>query len=312
MPVRKIIEIDDELCTGCGDCIPDCPEGALQMIDGKARLISDIFCDGLGACIGTCPVGAIKVTEREAVPYDEKLTMHQNIIPKGKNTVLAHLHHLEDHKQTEFLAQALEALDEAGMDVGWGKPVDTQGETSAMEGPVGGDVPEITSDEVEAAEACDTESLLNGSCPGSAIQSIQATESAPEPASTTEAPPKHASALQNWPIQITLMSPEAPYLKGADLLIAADCVAGSHPNFHTDLVKGKILLMGCPKLDDAQSYIEKLAYIIERNDIRSITTAIMTVPCCRGMDVIVKQAVAKSGKNVPVELFIVDLNGSMV
>lgn len=263
MAKRKIIKIDDKKCNGCGLCIPNCPEGALQMIDGKARLISDLFCDGLGACIGHCPEGAINIEERVALPYDEKKVM-LNIIKQGKNVIIAHLEHLKEHGETKYLDQALEALKEKGIKNPLGeKPA------KHAHGPSG--------------------------CPGSKMMDLR-DKKAPEKGKSA---PSGLSHLENWPIQIKLVPAFAPYLDNAHLLIAADCTSFSYPNFQDDLVKGKILLIGCPKLDDINFYTEKFTEIFKTNNIKSVTCAHMEVPCCFGLVNAVETALSASGKNIP-------------
>jgi ferredoxin len=270
---RKIISIDEEKCTGCGQCIPNCPEGALQVIDGKARLVSDLFCDGLGACVGHCPEDAMTVEERPAEPYDEARVM-ANIVKAGPNTIAAHLHHLKDHGAVAYYDAAVAYLKEHGIPV--------PGEKKTL--------------------AC--------GCPGTAVRELE-----PEPVeqscSCADAGPR-PSRLRNWPVQITLVPVSAPYLKNADLLIAADCVGSSHPNFHDDLVQGRVLLIGCPKLDDADSYLERLTGMFRENAPKSVTVAHMTVPCCFGMVHLVKQAIAASGRTIPYAEVTVGIDGKVV
>ncbi|MFC1703772.1 ATP-binding protein [Candidatus Omnitrophota bacterium] len=264
MAKRKIIKIDEEKCNGCGDCIPNCPEGALQIIDGKARLISDLFCDGLGACIGHCPVDAITTEEREAEPYDEAKVM-ENIAKQGKNVIKAHLEHLKEHGEKEFLAQAIEVLKQKGIEI----PREVLAE---KKGP------------------------LPCGCPGSMVKDFSAEKKDDNiPEDSTSIP----SQLRQWPVQIMLIPPFAPFLNNADILIAADCVPFAYPDFHKDLLKGKALLVGCPKLDDVTVYKEKFKQMIENNNIKSITYAHMEVPCCFGLINVIKTAIAESGKDVP-------------
>ena len=267
MAKRKIINIDENKCTGCAQCIPNCPEGALQIIDGKARLISDLFCDGLGACMGYCPEGAINIEEREAAPYDEKKVM-ENIIKQGKNVIKAHLEHLKEHGEMSLLKEALGVLEKKGI-----------------------------KDPLHEAHKNGASSVHahDGACPGSMAMDLRKTKKTDTPVSEAE------SELRQWPIQIKLVSPRAPYLKGADLLIAADCVPFAYANFHSVLLKGKILLIGCPKLDDAAFYAEKITEIFKNNDIKSVTCAHMEVPCCFGLVSIIKEAIMVSGKDIPFE-----------
>ncbi|MFP4057172.1 MAG: ATP-binding protein [Candidatus Brocadiia bacterium] len=264
---RPIITIDEAKCTGCGECIPNCPEGALQIIDGKARLISDLFCDGLGACIGHCPEGAISIEEREAEPYDERRVMEQKIIPQGRNVVRAHLEHLRDHDQDELLEEALAVLEER--------------DTAAPElGP-------------EAAAS---------GCPGARAMELEGEEA--------EAPGGRApSQLRQWPVQIALVPPGAPWLEGADLVVVADCVPFATANLHEDFLKGRRVLVGCPKLDDADFYRRKLALVFERGDPRSVEVVHMEVPCCFGLVALVRQALADAGKSPPLSTAKVSLQG---
>ncbi|MCX5665432.1 MAG: 4Fe-4S binding protein [Candidatus Omnitrophica bacterium] len=263
MAKRKIIKIDEEKCNGCKLCIPNCPEGALQIIDGKARLISDLFCDGLGACIGHCPQGAINIEEREAEMYDEKKVMG-NIVKQGKNTIIAHIKHLKEHNEFGYLKEAMDYLVTKGIKIRPGDLTDT-----VASGPCG--------------------------CPGSNVSQQKNAGLAPEKRLT---PSKTHSQLTTWPVQLKLVPAFAPFLNGADLLIAADCVPFAYADFHEDLLKGKILLVGCPKLDDIAYHKEKITQIIMNNDIKSITHAHMEVPCCFGFLSIIKDAIAESGKKI--------------
>ena len=274
MAKRKIIKIDEKKCTGCSLCIPNCPEGALQMIDGKARLISDLFCDGLGACIGHCPEGAITIEEREAEPYDEKKVM-KNIVKQGKNVIRAHLEHLKGHGETEYLKQAIQVLKKKGIE----NPLHV------------------------AAHA-----HMHGSseCPSLKVVDFRKED---KPHKKAKSAPSGISQLKQWPIQIKLVPAFAPYLKDADLLIAADCVPFAYAGFHDDLLKGKVLLIGCPKLDDAEFYKEKITQILKNNNIKSITCAHMEVPCCFGLVNIVKSAISLSGKNIPFKKVIISIKG---
>ncbi|MFX0098499.1 MAG: ATP-binding protein [Candidatus Hodarchaeota archaeon] len=273
---RDIIKIDEELCTGCGLCAEGCPEGAIQIIDGKARLVSDLLCDGLGACIGDCPEGAISIEKREAEVYDERKVM-SNIVMKGANTIKAHLLHLKHHDQTEYFNQAVDYLNEKGIDV-----------------------PDV--EEHEEVVACHTQP---SSCPGSRMIDLRSDSSGSDTQVTI------GSELQNWPIQLKLMNPNAPYLKGADLLIAADCVGFSNPNLHQQYLKGKILTILCPKLDsDIENYVNKLAHIFQNQDIKSITTLHMQVPCCFGINSIIENALKRSGKSIPVTEKVISIQGT--
>ena len=248
--VRKIIEIDEELCDGCGNCVPSCAEGALEIIDGKARVIAEFYCDGLGACLGECPMGALKIVEREADEFDEEAV-------------------------EEFLAQKKQ-------------------EAPARQAPA-----------------------FSGGCPSARLQSFASPESASatspcqeanKPAAFAEA----ASALSHWPVQIMLVPPTAPFLKGADLLVLADCVPVAFPTVHRDFIKGKAVMMGCPKLDNAQLYIEKFAQICKESGIKSITAVIMEVPCCGGLPMIIKKGMEMSGVDIPMEEVVISTRGKIL
>lgn len=236
MAKRKIVKIDEEKCTGCGLCVPNCAEGALQIVDGKARLVKEIYCDGLGACLGHCPEGAISVEEREAASFDEEETKK----------------HLEDLKKAN-------------------------------------------------------RKTLPCGCPGTATQTIkrQARDDGHRTAK------KSKSELTNWPVQLMLVPVKAPFLKEADLLIAADCVPFAYPDFHQDFLKGKALVIGCPKLDAATIYEEKLSEIIKVNNIKSITILHMEVPCCFGLVNIVNEAVRLSGRKVPLKEITAGIKGDL-
>ncbi|HVP96249.1 ATP-binding protein [Methanoregula sp.] len=303
---RKIISIDETKCTGCGQCIPDCPEGALQIIDGKARLVSDLFCDGLGACIGTCPEGAISVVEREAVPYDEKAVM-ETIVKQGAPVIRAHLEHLAGHGQIPFYNQAIGYLTEKGIPVpdhigpdksGTGKAAETgeaKGSGSAAS------VPGVCHPGPHGAHPF-------AGCPGAAARSIRRGRGPRQPVGGTT-----DSELRQWPIQLSLLHPSAPYFNNADLLISADCVPFACAGFHTELLKGKIVIIFCPKLDtDIEGYIEKLSQIFSLHTIRSITVVHMEVPCCSGVRYVVDQALEKSGKTIPVVDKTITIEGNIL
>lgn len=278
--VRQIIEIDENLCDGCGLCIPNCAEGALRIIDGKARLISDLFCDGLGACIGHCPQEAISVVERPADEYDERKVMEENIIPKGANTIEAHLNHLKDHGEEGYLTQALEVLKEHGINVV--------------------DFPENRHQQNECGHGC----------PGSAERVIQ-----PQPASLNGFVPvqDQPSELRQWPVQLHLVNPNAGYFQGADVLLAADCVAYALGDFHAKYLRGKSLLIGCPKLDDGLDvYIEKIRQLADNARINTITILRMEVPCCGGLVRIVKSALSQAVRKVPVKQIVVGIEGNII
>jgi NAD-dependent dihydropyrimidine dehydrogenase PreA subunit len=272
---RKIIQIDQEKCTGCGLCVTGCPEGALQVIDGKARLVGDLLCDGLGACLTTCPEDAISVEEREAEPYDEIKVM-DNIIPQGKNVIRAHLHHLKSHGQTTYLEKALGYLRDKNIliDPGPEEPVAP---------------------------------LAGHQCPGSRAMSFQAA------GANEEDPGRRPSRLTHWPIQLHLISPDAPHYQGSDLLVAADCVAYTHADFHRDYLKDHTLAIACPKLDSNQEiYRDKLVALIDRSQVRSIKVMIMQVPCCGGLLRQVMEAAGQASRKIPVTCVVVGINGGIL
>ena len=238
--MRKIIEIDEDLCTGCGECVPACAEGALQIVNGKARMLAEKYCDGLGACLGECPTGALRIIEREAEDFDEEA--------------------VEELLSKREAAQASAAA------------------------PVGG-------------------------CPSARLQTFAPAT----PCQSANAPvhlgPATGSALSHWPVQIRLVPPSAPFLKGADLLIAADCVPVAYPEFHRDLLNGKVVMLGCPKFDEVESAIQKFTEIFTSSGIKGITMAIMEVPCCSNMRHIVSQALTRSGQAIPMQEVVISARG---
>ena len=280
MAKRKIIRIDEENCNGCGLCIPDCPEGALKIIDGKARLISDLFCDGLGACIGSCPEDAITMEEREAEEYEEKEVM-RNMVRQGKNVIKAHLEHLKEHGQGEYLEEAVDFLKERNIEI------------PLKEEPLH-----------RAHEHTDCFS----SCPGSKIMDFREKHK-----EVKEETGKRQSQLRQWPIQLHLVSPTAPYYQGQDVILTADCVAYALGDFHKDYLKGKAIAIACPKLDESQNvYMEKIKSWLEDAKINTLTVMIMQVPCCMGLLSLAKQAVENSKRKVPIKSIVVSLQGEIL
>ncbi|RJP73019.1 MAG: 4Fe-4S ferredoxin [Ignavibacteriales bacterium] len=270
---RKIVQIDEAKCDGCGVCVPNCVEGALQIIDGKARLISDLFCDGLGACLGHCPQGAITIEEREAELYDERKVMDY-IVKGGQNVILAHLKHLQDHNEIKFLKEALEYLNENNIPV----PDYLQNKT-----------------------------LHHVGCPGSRNQEIKKSVVA------FESGEKRNSQLTHWPIQLHLINPTAVHFHNADILLAADCCAFSYGDFHYDFLNGKKLAIACPKLDTGKEiYLKKLSMMIEEANINSLTVMIMEVPCCRGLLQLAQQAIQLSGKDIPLKVVVISIQGEVM
>jgi Pyruvate/2-oxoacid:ferredoxin oxidoreductase delta subunit len=319
---RKIISIDEKKCTGCGECIPDCPEGALQLIEGKTRLVSDLFCDGLGACIGTCPEGAISVVEREAIPYDEKTVM-ANIAKQGAPVIKAHLEHLLGHGQKDLYDTAIEYLIENFI------PLPDHNNSAYPRKTARGRQPTARTQPATGhpAGTCSPLAGRTGEgvchpdphtphpfavCPGSAARSIPRKDGQRGMLRQPSGSPP-VSELRQWPVQLTLLNSSAPYFDNADLLVSADCVPFAYAGFHEELLKGKILIIFCPKLDaDIDGYIEKLAEIFTRHSIMSITIARMEVPCCGGVRYMVEKALAKAGKKIPVEEKTISIQGGMV
>lgn len=274
MARRKVITIDEKKCNGCGACIPNCPEGAIQIIGGKARLISDLFCDGLGACLGACPQGAIHIEERQAQGYDERKVM-ENIVTHGPEVIRAHLRHLKEHNQERHLAEAKAYLKERGI----------------AEPPDGSAAP-----------------LSGGGCFGSRMIDLRRKAVEPLRREGREA----ASMLENWPVQLKLVPVDATYFNGADLLVAADCVPFAYASFHEDLLKGKVLVIACPKLDDIGYYQEKLVGIFSHNNISSVTYAHMEVPCCFGLAGALRSALEEAGKAIPFEEVTISIKGERI
>ena len=247
---RKIISINEELCNGCSLCVNACHEGAIQMVDGKAKLISDQYCDGLGDCLPACPTGAIKIIERDADAYSQEAVDS----------------HLANQKSAHEQVQSLDPL------------------------PCG--------------------------CPGTMSQKIA------KKAVITAAPQKAAetvvsggsvpSELSQWPVQLKLVNPTANYFKDADLLVAADCVAFAYGNFHQEFIKGRTTVIGCPKLDDNEYYVDKLTQILAQNTIKSITVVRMEVPCCGGIITAVKKAMLNSGTIVPYREVTISIDGQLI
>ncbi len=277
---RKIIHINEDKCTGCGLCIPNCPEGAIQIIDGKARLISDLFCDGLGACLGHCPEEAITIEEREAESYNEKQVM-ENIIKQGPNVITAHLNHLKEHNENNLLKEAMMVLKEKNIHV-----------------------PEaIESDSEQRAHI-----HMNGGCPGSKAISFSS-DQGESTGSLGDSP----SALTHWPIQLHLISPMASYFHGSDMILAADCVAYALGSFHQKFLKGKTLAIACPKLDEGQEiYLAKITALIDQAKINTLTVMIMEVPCCSGLLGLAKKASENASRKIPLKCIVVSRQGNIL
>jgi len=240
---RKIVRIDEEKCDGCGLCVPSCAEGAIRIVDGKAKLVADKYCDGLGACLGECPQDAIRIVDVEAEAFDEEAVKEHL-----KSLITAH------------------------------PPPD--------------------------------EALACG-CPSALIQSFTPPVLRTDEKTLASQVPI-ASDLSQWPVQIRLVPPTAPFLKGADLLVAADCTPFAYPRFHQDFIRGKTVLVGCPKLDAVEPYIEKFAAIFASAAVRSVTVVVMEVPCCQGLPVIVKKGMDLAGKSIPMEVIVISTRGEVL
>lgn len=274
---RQIIKIDEEKCTGCGLCIPQCHEGALQIIDGKCRLISDLFCDGLGACIGHCPEDALTIEEREADVYDEMKVM--DIISKqGSNTIAAHLKHLKEHNCQDFYDQAIEYL-------------------------------EINSIPIPEINIPQESSGCHGSCPGSMMLSFDKKVKEIEDESEAK---NIKSELEQWPIQLHLVNPMAPYFKNKELVILSTCSGFATPNVHPDYIAGRAVVIACPKLDYTDPYTKKIADIIKLNNVKKAIILRMEVPCCGGLTKITLDAASLSGTDVVLEEHTLSLQGKLI
>ena len=272
---RTIIKIDEERCNGCGACVSGCHEGALQMIDGKARIVSELYCDGLGACIGECPVDAITLEEREAEPYDEIAVM-ERLLPKGEMTIIAHLKHLKEHGEIAFLKKGVEFLQQKGIDI----------ELSAIH------------------NARNNQEGCGGGCPGGKSMRLEKSET--QDRDTEDVP----SQLSQWPVQLHLLNPEAAYFKNADVVLAADCSAFAYGNFHRQFIKDHILAIACPKLDsNKESYVEKLTAMMDNSCINTLTVVMMEVPCCGGLLQLAQLAQSQAKRKIPIKKVIISLKG---
>lgn len=274
---RTIIKIDEEKCNGCGLCVSGCHEGALQLIDGKARMISELYCDGLGACIGDCPVGAIELEEREAEPYDEIAVM-ERIVPKGEKTIVAHLTHLRNHGETVLLSQGIHYLEEHNIEINM---------------------------DLLKEESCGAFQQPQA-CPGSGARSFVPLH----PAAKVNNVP---SQLQHWPVQLHLLNPQAGYFSNADVVIAADCTAFSYGNFHDRFIRNHTLAIACPKLDDGkESYVAKITAMIDQSNINTLTVVIMEVPCCGGLLQLVKIAAEQASRKIPIKKIVIGIQGEIL
>ncbi|MCL2349235.1 MAG: 4Fe-4S binding protein [Planctomycetaceae bacterium] len=297
---RQIIKIDEEKCNGCGRCAESCVEGAIQMVDGKARLISEVFCDGLGACLGECPVGAITVEQKESQPYDERQTIRR-LVPQGEHIVALHLEHLRSHGQKKYYEEGIETLGEMGIPVPGIETLKSAREAASVSSQ------KVTSQKVNTGEkqmSKEEKSSPSCDCP-------HATQEAMEKVRATSKSTAR-EGMANWPIQLHLLNPDSTVFDDADLVIAADCTAFALPDFYKRFTKNKVLIIFCPKLDQATDiYVEKLAEIFTQHQVRSITVLRMLVPCCGGTSVIVREAIKHAGQNLDVVEYIVNFDGTM-
>lgn len=288
--VRDVVKIDEDLCNGCGVCIPECHEGALQIIDGKARLVSDLMCDGLGACLNHCPQDAMEIEKREAEPYNETKVM-ELMIEKGINTVIAHLSHLKDHKEFEYLKEGVSYLKENESNIDF-------------------DIKEVISTVHNGGVKPNTKSNAKpqgGGCPGSQERVFKPV------AMAAAAPVSAASELRQWPVQLHLVNPNAAFFQKTDVVMAADCVAFSLGDFHSKWLKGKALAIACPKLDQGMDvYHSKLISMIDEAEINTLTVMIMQVPCCSGLLQLAKSAAEQATRKIPVKAVVVSLEGEIL
>lgn len=306
--LRKIIQIDEEKCNGCGLCIPNCHEGALQIIDGKARLISDLFCDGLGACLGHCPEGAIEITEREAQPYNETLVM-ETIVKQGRNTILAHLEHLRDHNEQELLKEAVAYIKKHQVDLSPASEIKPTVASAVIFDNLKEALNHVKPQH-ENACGCGSSKTIDFRID---MDKVNAAAAAATVASVSEPMAATVSELRQWPVQLHLVNPMATYFQGTDVLLAADCVAFAMGDFHERLLKNKSLAIACPKLDTNKDvYVEKLTTMIADAKINSLTVPIMEVPCCGGLIQMARTAVQQSGRNIPIKKIVVGIKGDVL
>ena len=292
---REIVKIDDSKCNGCGLCIPNCHEGALQIVDGKAVLLSDLLCDGLGACVGHCPLGAITIEKREATPYDED-TVIKEMVEKGKNIVTAHLRHLKDHNEMGFLKQGFEYLKKNKKNINF----DVQELIESIDNNLQINKMEINTNAHEHFHH-------GGACPGSKSMAFSA------PVTTSNENDNQHTELTHWPIQLHLIQPAAAHFHKCDLLVAADCTAFSYGNFHSGFLKGHKVVIACPKLDSGKDiYIEKITRLVDEAHVNTITVVTMEVPCCSGLLQIVQSGVTNSKHKIPVKSIIVGIQGEIL
>jgi Fe-S-cluster-containing hydrogenase component 2 len=249
-----ILKIDSQLCSGCGECITACAEGAIELKDGKARVVSDSFCDGLGACLAVCPQGALTIEERDVPVFDEKAAKEHKSLA-------------QEHEQWHHARGADEGASHSAALTPCTAPITLKPDQRAQ--------PDFLHEKITPGE-------------------------------------DHANELCGWPIQMRLVRPWAPYLQGARLLVAGDCTAFAYPAIQQDFIKGRVALVGCPKLDETGPFVEKLVEILKQNDIQDIAVLHMTVPCCAQLGQLVSEAVHRSGKDVPQKSYVVGIDGKLI
>jgi ferredoxin len=257
---RPIISIDEERCDGCGSCVPSCAEGALRIVNGKARLVKESYCDGLGACLGECPQGALMIIESEADEYDEAEVL-AHLVPVDPSAARAHVARSGAHPPNPIPLHA----------------------------------PREEPTPVRAVSAAP--------CPSMRVAEWETTE---EPAPAMQ---RQRSRLRQWPVQLHLVPAAAPFFEDADVVLVADCVPFAYANFHEDFLRGHAVAVGCPKLDDAGAYVDKVTQILLQSNVRSLKVAYMEVPCCRGLVQIAQQALAHAGKQIPFEAVMIAIAG---
>jgi Fe-S-cluster-containing dehydrogenase component len=255
---RQIIKIDEDLCDGCEQCIPACPEGALQIVAGVAKLVREGYCDGLGACLGECPRGALTVEEREVDEYDEGGVI-EHLKTNAPERLGDHMMHLSEHGMAPSGLSACPS----SRTMHWGDP--GEGDRSSAEGASGGGEPTVPL----------------------------------------------SSELRQWPIQLHLVNPLAPYFKDADLVLVADCVPFAYANFHNDLLKGKAVAIACPKLDDTRPYVSKLVRMIDHANLKSLKVIVMEVPCCSGLIGMAREAIGQAARPIPIESVVIGVKGEL-
>jgi len=278
MALRDIISIDEELCDGCGECVPSCVEGALRIIDGKARVVADVLCDGMGACVGECPTGALKVIRRDAPEFDEvavaALTGHgpapragMRLAPAGAVAAVGRVHAAGVHPAGGCPGSRVQVFDEAP------------------------DVPQVTA----------------------RPRLIPLEDRTPAAARPHPGPSASGSRLRQWPVQLHLLPATAPFFRGKDVLLAADCVPVAMADFQGSLLDGRGLAIGCPKLDQhLESYVEKITAMVDEGGILSLTVAIMEVPCCSGLVRIAERALAAARRTIPLRLVTIGIRGDVL